>query len=117
LNHWFLPFSLIFLALAGTALPFQTPPSGSCFVYPSPATGGSAWVVYDMPQSGSVDVRVYNEAGDLVLDVTGQQPAGVQETGMNISYLRNGVYLCRVLLTPDGGLTQALKLFEFSVVR
>jgi hypothetical protein len=70
-----------------------------------------------MPQNGSVEVRIYNEAGDLVLESGGQQAAGVQETGINISYLRDGVYLCQVLLTPEGGPIQTLKLFEFSVVR
>ncbi len=113
----FLSGLLFFLILTSTSLSFQTPTAGSCFVYPSPATGSSVWVVYTMPQNGSVEVRIYNEAGDLVLESTDQQATGVQETGINISYLRNGVYLCQVLLTPEGGSTQALKIFEFSVVR
>jgi hypothetical protein len=108
---------LIFLLPAAAARSFQTPSPGSCFIYPAPATGDSASVVYDMPQNGSVEVRIYNEAGDLVLDVTDVEPAGVQRTGLDLTYVRKGVYLCQVLLAPAGETAQILKIFKFSVVR
>ncbi len=108
---------LLITWLASPAVPFQNPQPGSCFVYPAPATSNWAWVVYNMPQNGSVNVRVYNEAGELVLEVGEPKSAGVQETFMNLFYLRDGVFLCRVFLTPDGGVTQTLKTFKFTVVR
>ena len=119
LNIRFLPViaSFFFLSAVFPAFPFEKPKPGSCYVYPSPATGSAAFVVYQMPQQGSVEVRLYNESGDLVLDVTEPQNAGIQRTGMNLTYLRRGIYLCQVLLKPEMGLTQTLKVFEFSVVR
>lgn len=108
---------LFFFLLVSVPCPaYQTPAAGACYVYPSPATGDSAWAVYNMPQPGTVRVLVYNEAGDLVADVEDSQPAGVQQTPLDLSHFRKGLYLCRVLLEFTGG-TQALKAFKFVVAR
>jgi hypothetical protein len=100
------------------ALPLSLPPDDSCFVYPSPASGNTAWVVYNMPSSGTALVLVYNESGDLVAQVQETKPAGPQQqTGLDLFYYRKGIYLCRVLLTLDNGGTQWLKVFKFMVIK
>ncbi len=109
-------FPLLFLSGLPSSCPaVQTPAAGTCYVYPSPATGGSASVVYVLPQAGTVRVLVYNEAGDLVADVEDSQPAGLEQTALDLSHFRRGLYLCRVLLQFTGGGAQALKTFKFVV--
>lgn len=108
---------LFLTCFASPSIPYQAPQPGSCYVYPSPAITLWAWVVYNMTQDGSVEVRIYNEGGDLVLETGESKITGVQETPMNLFYLRNGVYLCRVIITPIGGATQTLKTFKFTVAR
>jgi hypothetical protein len=95
----------------------QTPAPGTCFVYPSPATSNNVTVVYNMPQGGTAQVLVYNEAGDLVVQVQESKPAGLQQTSLDLYYYRNGIYLCQVLLTFEGGGGQRLNLFKFMVVK
>jgi len=100
------------LVPASPVFPLDTPADNSCFVYPSPAaSGGTAWAVYNMPQTGSVLVLVYNEAGDLATQVSDFKGPGLQQTAINLLYFRNGVYICQVIL---GG-TQALQPFKFLV--
>ncbi len=97
---------------------FQVPASDACYVYPSPATGDTAWVVYNMPAIGTALVLIYNESGDLVAQVQESKPAGPQQqTGLNLFYYRRGVYFCRVFLTLENGDTKALKTFKFVVIR
>lgn len=110
------PF-FIFLFAPLPALSLQTPASGSCYVFPSPATGVSAWAVYEMPHAGTASVRIYNEAGDLVADVEDSPPAGVAQTPIDLSHFRDGLYLCRVLLHFSGGGAQVLETFKFVVTR
>lgn len=96
------------------AFSLYLPPDDSCFVYPSPASGDTAWVVYNMPSSGTALVQVYNESGDLVAQVEETKPAGPQQqTGLDLFYYRKGVYICRVFLTLDQGGTKWLKTFKF----
>lgn len=106
---------LLFLFVSSPCPALQTPPAGGCFVYPSPATGGSVWAVYNMTQVGIAHVRVYNEAGDLVVSVDQSQSAGVQQTWIDLSHLRKGIYLCRLSLEYNEGGKQVLKAFKFIV--
>ena len=111
-------FWLVLFTLASIpAGALQTPADGTCFVYPSPATGNQAWVVYNMPQSGVANIWIYNEAGDLAVAESQTEPAGLQQTSLDLTYYRKGIYFCRVVLNFDSGGTQTLSLFEFMVRR
>jgi hypothetical protein len=95
----------------------QTPAQGTCFIYPSPATGATAWVVYTMPQGGTATLSIYTEAGDLAAEDVETLSAGLQQTALDLTYYHTGVYFCRVILRLDDGTTQRLPLFKFAVVR
>ena|ERR1019366_9342637 len=100
------------------AFSLYLPPDDSCFVYPSPASGDTAWVVYNMPSSGTALVLVYNESGDLAAQVQETKSAGPQQqTGLDLFYYRKGIYICRVVLTLDTGETKWLKTFKFMVTK
>ncbi len=112
---WVWLFLFLLTALSTSAL--QTPATGTCFVYPSPATGNQAYVVFNMPQSGTATVWVYNEAGDLATVVDQYETAGVQQTSLDLTYFHRGIYLCRVTLNFDAGGNQTLPIFKFMVRR
>ncbi len=107
----------LFFLIASNSLALQTPAPGTCFVYPSPATGAVAWAVYNMPQNGIATVYIYNEAGDLSEMVTDIQPAGLAQTFLDLTYYHRGIYMCRVVLSFDSGGTQTLTTFKFMVRR
>ena len=109
---------LLYFLPVHPAYSFQVPASDACYVYPSPATGNTAWVVYNMPSAGTALVLIYNESGDLVVQAQEGKPAGPQQqTGLNLFYYRRGVYFCRVFLTLDNGDTKVLKTFKFVVIK
>jgi hypothetical protein len=112
---WFWLVLLFLAAFPAGAL--QTPADGTCFVYPSPATGSQAWVVFNMPQSGAANIWIYNEAGDLAVAASQWEPAGLQQFPLDLTYYRRGIYFCRVVLNFDSGGSQNLALFEFMVQR
>jgi hypothetical protein len=119
-NKLFAFAGILALALLGSPThteALQTPPAGTCYVYPSPATGASAWVVYTMPQNGTATIRVFTESGDLAAEDEETLPAGLQRTTLDLAYYHAGVYLCRVILSLDDGTTQKFPIFKFAVIR
>jgi hypothetical protein len=110
-----LVFAFLFPPAQSPAL--QNPSQGTCFVYPSPATGTTAWVVYTMPQGGTATLFIYTEAGDLAAEDEETLSVGPQQTALDLTYYHTGVYLCRVILRLDDGTTQRFPLFKFAVAR
>jgi len=106
-----------FLILVPRSFALQNPPEGGCFVYPSPAQGSTAWVVFNLPESGTANVYIYNEAGDLVAETQLWNNAGLQQVPLDLTHYRSGVYVCRVALNLDSGSNSVLQLFKFIVVK
>ncbi len=80
-----------------TATPtfITTPPAaGTTYIFPSPATGDTATIVYFMSYPGSVKIRVYNDAAQLVETVEEENLAsGPQAQVIDTKGLATGVYL------------------------
>ncbi|HVZ80699.1 MAG TPA: NHL repeat-containing protein [bacterium] len=90
---------------------------GGCFIYPSPIRGPQAKLAYFMAESGSMDLKIFNESGELAADVTDQKPAGPQTTPFRSSALAPGVYFYSVTLSYGSGKSERLKSGKFIVVR
>ena len=112
---WVIGILLGSLALGARALP--TPPAGSSYVYPNPGHGCCVQVVYQMEESGQVDVRVYQESGELATTVSDLRPAGVQQSTVLLCVLAPGSYFYRVTLHYDSGRTVTLPTGRFLVGR
>ena len=108
---------LLFLSRPPSLYPLQTPAQGTLYVYPSPATGDRAHVVYSMPGSGTCFLWVYNEAGDLVFQTQEKKLPGIEKTTLNLFYYHKGIYLCRGMLELDSGDKVNLKAFKFMVIK
>ena len=106
------------MALSGNLWAFTSPSPGTAFIYPSPVPYGTcATVAYDMAESGTVQVLIYGESGDLVDTVTEPKPAGVQQSQFCTYLFSAGVYFYRVLLNYDSGRQEKLGVGRFLVVR
>jgi hypothetical protein len=112
---FFAVLSAILLLIPASTPAVQTPANGNCFVYPNPATGNLAWVVYTLPESGNASIYIYDEAGDLITQEQASNYAGIQQTPFDLTHYQSGIYICRVVLTLDSGVSQSLKLFKFIV--
>ena len=89
---------------------------GDFFIYPSPAKGSQATVSYNVAQSGTVDLRVWNEKAELVAHVTDEKTAGVQETPFSISGFVSGVYFYSLTLTYGSGQVENLGPKKFVIL-
>lgn len=99
-----------------TPLPSNQANPGETFLYPSPVKGPGCQVAYYMAQSGTVKVRVWNVAAELVSDLEEMKSAGPQTSTLNVSSYARGVYLYRVTMEYSGGATEKLPIKQFLVL-
>ncbi len=103
-----------------TASPtFVTTPAaaGATFIYPSPATGDKANVVYTLSGPGNVKIRVYNDAAQLVETLTEDKQGGPQTSVLNIKNLSTGVYMYILTLTYQNQGTTKIGPKKFMVLK
>ena len=93
------------------------PNKGQAFAYPSPARNGSVNFVYEMSEVGKVEIRVYNEIGDLVTSVKEEKLAGSQKSQVSVNAFAPGLYLFKVTMEYDSGATESLGVQKFSVAK
>ena len=93
------------------------PAPGQCFVYPSPVKGDQASVAYDMAESGTMTLKIFNRIGELASQVSEHQLAGVQATSFNVSGFAPGVYFFTVTLNYDSGRSEKPQTGKFAVIR
>jgi sugar lactone lactonase YvrE len=92
------------------------PGTGADFIYPSPARGTQARVVYFMTGPGRMKMTVWNEAAQRRAEVTDQKPAGSQSTAFDISGWATGVYFYTLALSYDSGALQKLPPQKFAII-
>ena len=106
-------------AMAGSYTYFNVPvpsPLGpGSYIFPSPANGPTATIVYTMAESGTVEIRVYNEVGDLVTKVNDNKSAGPQVSTIHTDWLAPGVYFYILNLNYNSGVSDKRKLKNFFV--
>ncbi len=80
-----------------TATPSPTPgaPAGCSdpdYLYPSPAKGAMATIVYCMKEAGDVTIRLHNQTGRLVDTVRESKVAGSQSSKVSTGRFADGTY-------------------------
>jgi hypothetical protein len=70
-----------------------------------------------MAAAGEMDLKIFNENGELAADITDHPSAGIQITPFSLSSLASGVYYYVVTLTYDSGQKVRLKTHKFAVIR
>lgn len=104
-----------------TATPTMQPTVVACnqkfFVFPSPAKGSTLNVVYTMCFSGKVEVRVWNDNGDLVASLIELKSAGAQKSQIDVNKFAPGIYLYRVVLNYSSGKVETSDVQKFGVIK
>lgn len=106
-------FSLLLFPASVQAL--DAPSPGTTYSYPLPATSTYVNVVYNMDEAGTALIRVYNEAGNLVLSTTESKLSGVQSTQFCLCPMPSGLYLYSIQLTYQSGNQANLKIGKILV--
>ncbi len=86
------------------------------YCYPNPAVGNSATVLFNLCESGSVQLNLYNVAANLVETYIFQGSMGVNNFPIDIGGLSHGIYYYVVKAQSSRGLHQS-KTCKFAVVR
>ncbi len=92
------------------------PGTGQDFIYPSPAKGTTAHVVYFMTGPGRMKMTIWNEAAERRAEVTDLRPAGSQSTSFDISGWASGVYFYALTLSYDNGQVQKITPQKFAII-
>jgi hypothetical protein len=108
--------SFLFVLGAGPLGALVDPPDHGSYAYPNPVKGCCVNVVYRMEEPGTVEIRVYQEAGNLVNRVEEWKDAGVRVSRVACRQAP-GYYFYRVTLRYDSGRTDVLSTGEFVVVK
>jgi hypothetical protein len=93
------------------------PTPGQCFIYPSPVRGGKASVCCRMAEAGQMNLKIWNEAAELVAEVKQHLPAGVQAMRFDLTGLSSGVYFYEATLRYDSGRVETFKPNKFVMIR
>ncbi len=101
--------------------PVSTPSSPSAsaaspYVYPAPASGGTATFAFLMKESGTMKLTVWDAGGNLVSDLQVSKPAGTQTYALDTSGYAPGNYFYRVELDYNSGAVETFPVEKFSVL-
>jgi hypothetical protein len=93
---------------------------GSFKIYPNPVRGSGVHARVVLNRAATVQVEIYNLEGERVISKT--YPGNVEDViqtpfdeAINVSHLKSGVYMMRLVLTGSGGSDSQVK--KFAVVR
>ena len=95
----------------------KPPGQGECFTYPAPAVGNEMRFAYFLKESGSVEILVRNERGDLAASLQQDQGCGAQIAVLDIRRFAAGVYFYRIRLRYRSGGEEWLKTKKFMVLK
>jgi hypothetical protein len=86
------------------------------YIFPSPTTGSTAGIAYFMASAGTVNIRVYNEIGNLMYAQDERKPAGSQGSNIDVGRLAPGVYFYLLNVTYDNRGTDKYGKRKFAVM-
>jgi sugar lactone lactonase YvrE len=93
-------------AVSPSPTPFAGPYGGSPYAFPQPYSSGAFHIAYPMQSSGSVEIDLFNERGDLAAVIHDHHGPGEQISPVDASQFAAGVYLYLVRLSYDNGQSQ-----------
>ena len=112
------PFSKFGFPIGLSADPIILLPKNKVFAYPNPVEGSEVRIRYFVNQSGSVDIMIFDMAGEFVTKLLNSNIVQNEynETVWNVKNVSSGVYLARVTAHGlSGGLSS--KVIKVAVVK
>jgi hypothetical protein len=105
------------MSLPGAGILIHASNRSGSYIYPSPARGQSADIVYSMASAGMVKIRIHNETGRLVDTIDEHQPGGWRSSKVSVGKFAPGVYFYLISMAYDGGKRETLLRNKFVVLR
>jgi hypothetical protein len=103
--------------------PLQVVPPASAFFppdrvynWPNPVYDGKTFFRYFVKDNATVNIKIFDMAGDLVTTLSGQGTGGIDnEIPWDASHVQSGIYFARI--EASGGGTSGVKIVKVAVVK
>ena len=91
-------------------------PPDRAYNWPNPVYNGTTYFRYFVRDNSSVNIRIFDLAGDLVTTLSGQGTGGIDnEIPWDVSHVQSGIYFAR--LEASSGASSAVKIIKVAVVK
>jgi hypothetical protein len=102
------------LAIVSTETSFFPP--DRTYNWPNPVYSGKTFFRFYVSQSSSVNIKIFDMAGDLVTTLSGQGTGGIDnEIPWDVSHVQSGIYFARVEAVSGGA--SGVKIVKVAVVK
>ena len=104
-----------------TPLPYVSPassffPPERAYNWPNPVYDGKTFFRYFVKDNASVNIKIFDMAGDLVTTLTGQGAGGIDnEIPWDVSHIQSGIYFARIEASSGG--SSGVKIVKVAVVK
>jgi hypothetical protein len=89
---------------AGVPLSSEFFPAARAYNWPNPVYDGKTFIRYYVKENATVRVKIYDLAGDLAADLSGNGQGGVDnEIAWDVSGVQSGIYFARIEASGSGG--------------
>ncbi len=91
-------------------------PPDRAYNWPNPVYSGRTYFRYFVGQNSSVNIKIFDMAGDLVTTLNGQGTGGIDnEIPWDVSRVQSGIYFARI--EASSGASSAVKIVKVAVVK
>jgi hypothetical protein len=102
--------------IAGTPLSSDFFPTNRAYNWPNPVYEGKTFIRYFVKENATVNVKVFDLAGDLVKEFAGPGVGGVDnEVEWNVSGVQSGIYFARI--EANGAGKNGVAIIKVAVVK
>jgi hypothetical protein len=91
-------------------------PPDRTYNWPNPVYSGQTFFRYFVKDNATVNIKIFDMAGDLVTTLTGQGTGGIDnEIPWDVSHVQSGIYFARIEASSGG--TSGVKIVKVAVVK
>ena len=91
-------------------------PPDRAYNWPNPVYDGKTYFRYFVNDNASVNIKIFDMAGDLVATLSGQGTGGIDnEIAWDASHVQSGIYFARIEASSGG--TSGVKIVKVAVVK
>ena len=92
-----------FSSIAGSPISSEFFPKERAYNWPNPVYGATTHLRYYVKENAAVNIRIFDLAGDLVTQLSGQAVGGIDnEIDWDVSGVQSGVYFARIEASGQG---------------
>ena len=101
---------------AGVPISSNFFPAERVYNWPNPVYSGKTYFRFYLSQDASIDIKIFDLAGDLVAELSGRGSGGIDnEIAWDISKIQTGIYFARI--AASGPSSSGMKIVKVAVVK